>query len=112
MAAAGLAASLYFTLVYYAYVAPRGIPRAFCQKEEQTCITILRTPYARLFGLPNSVLGLGFYLLVGGVAVQGLWGRPAGWLQLVALAAAMVTVAATPYLLWALLVRLKTWCSV
>ena len=58
----GLLISVYFTLVYYRLIAPdsRFLPR-FCTLSEGSCRTILDAPQARLFGLPNSLLGLVYY---------------------------------------------------
>ena len=73
-------------------------------------MTILQTPYARLLGLPNAVLGLGFYLLTATVAGLGLAGALPRWLWWTNLVAAGVAVLLAPYLVWALVARLKTWC--
>src|SRR3970282_2259704 len=53
----------YFVLAYYGRVGPMpGIPN-FCRRsEENLCLTVLRTPYARVFGPPNAALGVFFYL--------------------------------------------------
>ena len=64
----GLWISVYFTGVYYKWFVPHvvWIPQV-CQLKEETCITVLGTPRAKLFGLPNSVFGIAlyFYLLAG-----------------------------------------------
>ena len=70
-----------------------------------------QTPYARLFGVPNSLLGLVFHLLVGSVAALALGGAPPAWLWRLALLGALVSVLLAPYLIWALVARLKTWCQ-
>ncbi len=110
LALAGAALSLYFTLAYYGWIEARGLPAAFCRREERSCLTVLQTPYARLFGVPNSLLGLLLYLLVLAVAVLALAGAPQPRLWWVALAGAALSVALAPYLIWALVARLKTWC--
>ncbi len=111
LAVAGCAISLYFTLIYFERVAARGVPAVFCRREEQTCVTILRTPYARLFGVPNALLGVGFYLLAGTAALLALAGRLPEWLWLLTLGLAAASVLLAPYLIWALVARLKSWCG-
>lgn len=106
----GWAISFYFTLAYYGRVTSREVPPAMCRREEQTCVTVLQTPYARLLGVPNSLLGVGFYLLTALVAVLALAGLLPRWLWLATVVAAALTVLLAPYLVWALLVRLKTSC--
>ena len=81
---------------------------AFCRMGEQTCASIVFTPGARVFGLPNSVLGQVFYaaLLVG--APLGLLDQP----LLLALyrAGSLVTVALAIYLSYALLFVMRVPC--
>ena len=59
----GLVLAFYFTGVTYGWLAPdqRWIPPV-CRLKEETCSRILDTPEARIFGVPNSVLGIGYYL--------------------------------------------------
>ncbi|MFQ5696346.1 MAG: vitamin K epoxide reductase family protein [Terriglobia bacterium] len=106
----GLANSLYFTLVYYGRLESREVPVAFCRRSERTCLTILHTPYARVFGVPNSLLAIGFYLLTGLVAGLALAEALPRWLWLVNLVVAAGAVLLAPYLVWSLVARLKTWC--
>jgi len=65
----GFGISSYFTGVAYRWIKPdtRWIP-AFCRMGEETCATIVFTPLARVFGVPNSVLGKIFYATLGIVA--------------------------------------------
>ena len=62
LSSVGFLISLYFTFVYYRVISsnPRFLPR-FCTLPEGSCRTILDAPQARLFGLPNSLLGLVYY---------------------------------------------------
>ncbi len=108
---AGCAISLYFTLIYFERVAAQGVPAAFCRREEQACVTVLRTPYARLLGVPNALLGVGFYLLAGAAALLALAERLPEWLWLLTLGMAAASVLLAPYLIWALVARLKSWCG-
>jgi uncharacterized membrane protein len=110
LAVQGGAVSLFFTLVYYGRIDSREVPAALCRAGERTCLSIVRTPHARLFGLPNSLFGLAFYALTALVAGLALAGMLPGWLWRVNLLAAIITVALIPYLVWALVAKLKTWC--
>ena len=110
LAGVGLALSLYFTLAYYGWIEPHALPAVFCRREERSCVTVLQTPYARVFGPPNSLLGLFFYALVGALAAMSLAGALPRWLWQVAFAGAVFSVLLAPYLIWALLAQLKTWC--
>ena len=110
LAGVGLALSSYFTLAYYGWIEAHALPAAFCRREERSCVTVLQTPYARVFGVPNSLLGLLLYLLVGGLAAFSLTGALPAWLWKVSFAGAVLAVALAPYLIWALVAQLKTWC--
>ena len=110
LATVGAALSLYFTLAYYGWIEAHALPAAFCRREERSCLTVLQTPYARLFGVPNSLLALFFYVLVGSVAALALTGPLPGWLWRVTFAGSLVTVLLAPYLIWALITQLRTWC--
>ncbi len=62
---AGLADSLYFTFAYYGRIKKaRWIPEILCAREGSSCVTVVQTPYARVFGVPNSLLGIAYYLLL------------------------------------------------
>lgn len=105
----GLGISTYFTAVAYRWVRPdaRWIP-AFCRMAEKTCASIVFTPRARVFGLPNSVLGQAFYLAL-------LVGTPLGLLdgpQLFRfyLGASLLTVALAVYLSYSLLFITRVPC--
>jgi uncharacterized membrane protein len=61
----GLADALYFTLAYYGRIRKaRWVPEIFCAREDSSCVTVVRTPYARVFGVPNSLLGIFYYVLL------------------------------------------------
>ena len=110
LAILGAGISLYFTLAYYGRVESRQIPAALCQRHESSCVTILQTPYARLLGVPNALLGIGFYLLTGGGAILALTEALPRWLWQANVVLAAGAVLLAPYLVWALRARLKTWC--
>ena len=65
LAIAGLADALYFTFAYYGRIkkAP-WVPEILCAREGSKCVTVLQTPYARVLGVPNSLLGIIYYLLL------------------------------------------------
>ncbi|MFQ5776890.1 MAG: vitamin K epoxide reductase family protein [Terriglobia bacterium] len=111
LAALGVAISFYFTLAYYGRVESPSVPAALCRREERSCVTILATPYARLLGVPNALVGIAFYLLTGIVSTLALFEALPHWLWLANLVAAAGTVLLAPYLVWALGARLKTWCG-
>jgi uncharacterized membrane protein len=61
----GLYISLYFSLVYYRLIGTRNrLVPAFCRMEEDACQLVVRHSDARVFGVPNAVLGVGYYLLL------------------------------------------------
>jgi uncharacterized membrane protein len=111
LALLGLVIAVYFTLIYYHVIRPdgRGVP-ALCRLGEKTCQSVVFTRYGRLTGLPNSLWGILFYLLVLHVGLERLSGRPPRFLD-IALAAALLTVVLAIYLVHALLVRLKVPCA-
>ncbi len=110
LALVGAALSTYFTLAYYGWIEAHALPAAFCRREERSCLTVLQTPYARLFGVPNSLLGLLLYLAVIALVALALMGTPPPWLYWGVLAGAAFSVLLAPYLIWALVARLRTWC--
>src|SRR5262245_38259201 len=65
LAIAGLYISLYFTLVYYGILrAENSFVPAFCSLKEETCRSVLNTRFARVFGVPNSLLGVIYYVAI------------------------------------------------
>ncbi len=110
LAALGLLISSYFTAIAYRWVKPDAnwIP-SFCRMGEQTCASIVFTPRARVFGLPNSLLGQVFYVALM-VAVVGdfLFTEP---LVYVYLLASLVTVFLGMYLTYSLLFITRVACK-
>ncbi len=73
LALGGLADALYFTFAYYGRIRKaRWIPEILCARQGSNCVTVLQTPYARVFGVPNSLLGIFYYLLVIAVFNPGM----------------------------------------
>jgi uncharacterized membrane protein len=70
----GLADALYFTFAYYGRVKrSRWVPQILCAREGSSCVTVVQTPYARVFGVPNSLLGIIYYVLL------IVWGLGSPW---------------------------------
>ena len=62
---AGLADALYFSFAYYGRIKKaHWVPEVLCAREGSSCVTVVQTPYARVFGVPNSILGIIYYLMV------------------------------------------------
>jgi len=96
LALTGLWISVYFTGVFYRWFKPDvfWIPR-LCRLEEKTCLTVLETPRAKLFGVPNSVFGIAVYLYI----LLDLFAFPP-WPALILLGLALIR---GVYLVWSLL---------
>lgn len=107
LALAGILISVYFTGVYYGLLKSNvwWMP-AVCQMDEKSCQSIIQTPEARVFGVPNFVLGLVFYILV----ILTTIGNFEGFLFELVLAGALFTVILAVYLVYSLRVKLKTDC--
>lgn len=62
---ARLADALYFTFAYYGRVRKsRWVPAVFCAREGPSCVAVIRTTYGSVFGVPNSLLGIVYYVLL------------------------------------------------
>ena len=108
---AGLADSLYFTFAYYGRIRKaRWVPEVLCAREDSSCVTVVRTPYARVFGIPNSLLGILYYLcllvwigfLPRHLNISGQIFRPFETVGLWLLGASLLTVLLGFYLVFAL----------
>ena len=115
---AGLVISLYFTFAYYGRVKKsRWIPEILCAREGSSCVTVVQTPYACVLGIPNSVLGIMYYLLVIPRALIGFdipsryeGGYQLVWPALFVLPASLATVLFGFYLIYALRRKLHINC--
>ncbi len=105
----GFVIASFFTGVAYHWVKPntRWIP-AVCRMGEKTCATIVFTPRARVFGLPNSVLGQVFYATLATVVVSDGLDEPL--VRLVSLGFSGVTVLLGLYLTYSLLFVTRVNC--
>lgn len=110
LAVVGLSISTYFTAVAYRWVQPDAawIP-SLCRLGERTCASIIHTPRARVFGVPNSVLGQLWYLTLLGSVAAGQLAEPIWWWGLL-VAAAAATVALGAFLTWSLLFVTRVPC--
>jgi uncharacterized membrane protein len=99
----GASNGLYFILAQY-----RGTS-ASCETEVGACETVLETPYARLFRVPNSVVGLLFYGLIALVCAVS-WRTGSIALLPYAFAASVVALLVSVYLAYALVYRLHRPC--
>lgn len=113
---AGLANALYFTFAYYRRIKKvRWVPEILCAREGSSCVTVVQTPYARVFGVPNSLLGIFYYLvLIGWVSIghnaQVRIGTERHSFIGLLITASVVTVLLGFYLIYALRAKLHTHC--
>jgi uncharacterized membrane protein len=108
LATVGLYIAGYFTLVYYGIVrASSKLMPNVCRLEERTCQTVLGTKYARVFGVPNSLLGVLYYSTVILLLVIG-W--TAGPIATATIAVAWFTVALGVFLAYSLFFIIKIPC--
>jgi len=108
VAAIGWYIAAYFTLVYYGLVAANSnlMPNV-CRLDERTCQTVLTTKYARVFGVPNSLLGVLYYSIVIVSLSFGLANGPLGWALI---AVAWFTVALGCFLIYTLFFIIRIPC--
>ncbi|MBI1803606.1 MAG: vitamin K epoxide reductase family protein [Ignavibacteriae bacterium] len=106
----GFAIALYFSLVSYGFMSPNQwfIP-FMCRMDERTCFFVIGTPEARVFGLPNSVLGIPYHVCTAGIAIL-LFRRHPLPLQAIVVIVSFSTVLFSIYLAYSLLFTLKTRC--
>lgn len=109
LALAGLVDAFYFTFAYYGRIKrARWVPAILCAREGSNCVTVVQTPYARVFGVPNSLLGIVYYFAL------ILWSlgavRLGGWFDWLLVAAAAASVLLGFYLIYSLIAKLHTHC--
>lgn len=109
LSAIGLGISIYFSLAFYGIIRTNEklLPAVVCSPEEGACLTVLGFPDAKVFGVPNSLLGNLFYLALLVLVALGpdwrlLWGLSA--------AAAWFAFLFSLYLIYALFFRIKIPC--
>jgi uncharacterized membrane protein len=109
LSATGLYIAMYFSLVYYRVIQPENsIMPAFCSMKTHTCQSVLNTKFARVFGVPNSLLGVVYYLLILVLLFANLLFVPA--LSSILVVVAWFTVALGVFLTYSLFFIIKTPC--
>ena len=108
LAAVGSYIAAYFTLVYYGLIRAdtRLMPRV-CRLEDRTCQTVLGTRYARVFGVPNSLLGVCYYVMVIALLSGGFTAEPVATALIVV---SWFTVALGMFLVYSLFFIVKIPC--
>jgi len=107
LSAAGLYISLYFSLVYYGLISSsNSLVPAFCRMEEGACRFVVHHSDARVFGVPNSVLGAGYYVLLMLIGVGVNFSMFVSFMRV----ASWVPVALGAYLVYSLFSRVKVLC--
>ena len=110
LAAISFLIATYFTAVSYRWLDPEAswIP-SFCRMGERTCASIVYTPRARVLGIPNSVLGQIFYLvLMAGVVGNFILSPPFLYFYL---AGSLLTVLLGIFLTYSLLFLTRVPCK-
>jgi len=100
---AGIAISVYLTVLHYAGVAPACVTSG-----PVNCEAVLSSPYAVVAGssIPTSALGIAWF---GASAV--LWALPRGWIQLAWSTAGLLTVVYLVYIEIVLVGAICLWCT-
>ncbi len=110
LSAIGLMVSAYMTLAYYGLLPHHaGLIPATCPSDGTTCLAITRTPASRVFGVPNSVLGLFYYALVISAAATRI-AYDQWWILQSLLGVTVLAVLFSLYLAWVLIFRMRTVC--
>jgi uncharacterized membrane protein len=108
LAAIGLYIAAYFTLVYYGLIeANTKLMPSVCRLEDRTCQIVLGTKYARVFGLPNSLLGVVYYVTLI-VLLAGGWAT--GSIGVAMIVVAWLTIALGVFLIYSLFFIIKFPC--
>jgi len=116
---AGLVNACYFTFAYYGRIKKaRWVPEILCAREGSSCVTVVQTPYARVFGVPNSLLGILYYIILMAWIFTGFSVGPSATIggkivavsALAFVAASLGTVLFGFYLIYALIEKLHTHC--
>ena len=107
MSSIGLYVSTFFTLVYYGWIQSdaKYVPQV-CRLDEGGCQRLLHHRHARLFGIPNSFLGILYY--VGIILVVTFYGDSViiSWVTYLS----WMVVAIGVYLVYSLIFIVKTPC--
>ena len=110
LALLGLVDSVYYTLIHYG-VMGFGSPYMpmICDHKEGVCQMLANTDWASLLGLPNSIYGAGYYLMIiiftGIRLASGAWPYPKLILAITLLAAGF-----SVYLAWIMVYQVHALC--
>lgn len=111
LAVAGGAISLYFTLVYARIIPPgHWLVPPFCRLDDNTCTYVIHTREAKLFGIPNFVLGLIYYVGLGIFVLSPPFALTET-IRTVLFVGSIIAVCAGIYLVYALIVKLRVRCT-
>ncbi|BCW97335.1 MAG: hypothetical protein KatS3mg024_0162 [Armatimonadota bacterium] len=106
----GLVNAALFTAMIYGWLAlDSPLLTRVCRVDSGDCRKVITSPRARLFGVPNSVLGVVWYLLAGSLAAAALGTGSLPWRPAL-LALSALTVVVGIYLIWSLRFRLQVHC--
>lgn len=102
----GLVISLYFLAIYKGWMEGNTVlvPKKVCQKD--SCVSVLQSPFARVFRVQNFYLGIVYYIAVIVASVM----NPPSAAQALLVILTWVVVGFSLYLAYALIVRLKVTC--
>jgi len=113
LSVAGLWAAITMTGAFYGWW--RGpaalVPERLCSAKAGGCLDILASRFARVFGPPNSALGIAYYGALLGLAGIGPGSLP-HCLHTPLRILAWGVVAFSVYLAWGLLFKLRTGCPI
>ena len=100
---AGIAISIYLTVLHYAGVAPACVTSG-----PVNCEAVLSSPYAVIAGssIPTSALGIAWF-----GASAALWALPRGWIQLAWSTIGTLTVLYLVYIEIVLVGAICLWCT-
>ncbi len=108
---AGLLNAAVFTAIIYGWLGlDSPLLTRVCRVDSGDCRKVVSSPRARLFGVPNSVLGLAWYLAVGAASAAAL-ATGALPFRPVLIAASALTILLGVYLVWSLRVQLQVHCA-
>ena len=110
-ATVGLPIAVYFTASFYFEDRHPALARfaRVCNTDHGTCLALLRTRYARVFGLPNSLFGIGYYAALIAWSVDALVTGQLRYAEIVMVPVVLAGLFSV-FLIWALLSRLRAPC--
>lgn len=112
LAGIGLYAALYFLFVHYEIIETEtGMLPSFCRLTDVQCASLVHSPDAHLFGMPNATLGVVYYVVVVAEGVFG-WGEVPLWFARGTVIISWFVVAVGSYLVYSLFFKLRVPCRV